>query len=310
LIPFNHKIKYLGVIIDENSNFTEHTNYMIRKINKYYNMFRALYGNSYGYDFKNRLILYKGIFEAIISYCSIIYYPRLNKKSKKKILSLQRRILIGIAAGYRTISYAAIGAVTGVMPIDLKLQMINEIKDLKLNKRTKQAQSTISDYFPPSQLKKEIESNKKVDKNQMNNKEKFIKEKFLDLWSERYVIAHQGRHTYSLIPDLSKRLKTNIEINYYITQAFTGHGKCASYLKKFAIVDDDTCRECGEITDSMRHTIFECPVFSEIRSKIKLPLYEDASGQRERGIGGLERDELSDFCKFLVEVLVKKKDIS
>ena len=52
-INFQSHMKYLGVIIDDQLNFKKHVEYIISKILKYFKLFRALYGNKYGLDFKN-----------------------------------------------------------------------------------------------------------------------------------------------------------------------------------------------------------------------------------------------------------------
>jgi hypothetical protein len=51
-------LKYLGLIIQENMKLNKHVNYLIAKIKKYFNLFGALYGNTFGYNFKKRKILY------------------------------------------------------------------------------------------------------------------------------------------------------------------------------------------------------------------------------------------------------------
>lgn len=50
---------YLGVIVDDKLNVAEHVEYVINKITKSYNLFRALrvYGNKYGFELKNRKAL-------------------------------------------------------------------------------------------------------------------------------------------------------------------------------------------------------------------------------------------------------------
>ena len=61
-------------------------------------------------------------------------------------------------------SYAAIGAVTGAMPIDLELQIINEIKNLKTEKQTyaDKVQSRITS--PLSRRKAKLKTKKRQKK--------------------------------------------------------------------------------------------------------------------------------------------------
>ena len=118
----NHKIKpsgnlvYLGVTMDQNRNFKAHVRIHITKIQKSFQLFKSLYGRKWRTRCSERLILYKEIFESIMSYYSLAYYSRIKADDNKKITSAQRSVLIGEIAGYRTFSYPLKNIISGIMP--------------------------------------------------------------------------------------------------------------------------------------------------------------------------------------------------
>ena len=69
------------------------------------------------------------------------------------------------------------------------------------------------------------------------------------------------------------------------------------------IVKDDICRECN--------IIFECPVFAYLRktTDVELPIsLIEKKNENAIGRGKLNREKLICFCKFLVDVMVRKKE--
>lgn len=252
-------IKYLGVIIDDQLNFGKHIEYITSKIMKYFNLFRALYGNKYGLNFKSRKILYQAIFLAITSYCSTTYFPNLNKTQIRKLKSLQRKILISVASGYKTISFTAIHVITGEMPIEIKLGLINKRKNYKIEiNKTREKKS-----------EKEI-------KTQLNALTNDLTEEALDIWQETYEKSKTGRHTYAIIPDLRVLYKSKEwYVNYYITQALTGHGLFSSYLFKLGLTDTTNCKECGKEEGLAIHCLFECKKHKELRKKFSINNMDD-----------------------------------
>ena len=84
--------------------------------------------------------------------------------------------------------------------------------------------------------------------------------------------------------------ETKFRINNYTAQVLTGPDTCVAYLKKFT--KDDTCKECIEATDTMMHTIFECPTFSELRMMIRLPLQNKTDDLSGKGLDELDPYDL------------------
>jgi len=130
-------------------------------------------------SFGNRKILYDAIFVSIVSYCSAIYYPRLSQININKLLSLQRKILINVASGYRTISFPAIFYITGEVPIDIKIELINRTKTLRHS----------TSFHEHS-------------KHEIENKIAELRAQAVERWQLTYENSTKGRLTNEIIPDV------------------------------------------------------------------------------------------------------------
>ena len=239
------KIKYLGVIFDENLNFIAHIDYIYAKIVKYYNIFQALYGRTYGLNFKSRTILYNAIFETIVDYCSLTYTKYISQGQMNRIIKLQRFLLLGVTSAYHTVSYLAVNVIAGILPIDIKIEARTEIKKERFRPGTK------------------LNTTQKS-----TTRSKEIYENCLSKWQNRYDNGDTGRYTYSLLPNIKDRLEMKyFTTDYLFTQFLTAHGAFADYLVRFKKVNSDMCRDCLCENDGALHKIFMCDSFCEKRKK-------------------------------------------
>ncbi len=111
-------MKYLGVIIDQNLNFTEHLTKMSEKTKKMYYQLLRVGGNTWGSNYKNRKILYQALIESSYTYCASVFINR-GLKIAEKLNQIQRPFIINIARCYRTVSTIAAQVVAMAMPLDL-----------------------------------------------------------------------------------------------------------------------------------------------------------------------------------------------
>lgn len=214
---------------------------MSRKaIVNFYKLHRVARAN-WGLGFKALKVLYKGIGESILLYGAAVWAHRLSVESYAKVLlRAQRTMLLTICKGYRTLSLEATQVITGILPIDIKAR---EKKELYWDKRreTKRA--------------------------------KEIRDKYLDLWQERWNNTVNGRMLYVIMPDVRERIKWKYEINHYLTQFLTGHGNFRGYLARFGIIEDENCKWCG-VKDTPEHVIYDCWKFIEVRVELSVELRE------------------------------------
>ena len=65
-------------------------------------------------------------------------------------------------------------------------------------------------------------------------------------------------------------------LDYWVTQALSGHGCFGAYLFKYKKRSDPTCQDCGAGSDDAEHAFFRCRVYMEeqdqLRQSIGAPL--------------------------------------
>ena len=167
----------------------------------------------------SRRAVLSGVVHSILLYGAPIWAEALKKK--KYFLEMertQRKILIRIASAYRTAPTVGLQVITGIPPIDLLALERKEI------------------FENPEEVGHTIVRNRTIQEWQKR-------------WNEN---TNKGQSTKQLIPDISKWLKcTHRQVDYYLTQALTGHGQYKTYTKKKGA--DDRCMYC----DTAEHTIFK-----------------------------------------------------
>jgi len=72
-----------------------------------------------------------------------------------------------------------------------------------------------------------------------------------------------GRWTHQLIPSIEPWVnRKHGQVDFYLTQALSGHGCLRSFLKRFGHDTEDGCPECGSgIFEDAQHVLFECRRF-------------------------------------------------
>lgn len=131
-------------------------------------------------------------------------------------------------------------------------------------------------------------------------------------WQEMWTEEITGRWTRKIIPDIEKWIKRKHgELNFYMTQAMTGHGVFNKFRKTIGKASSDECWYCCGIQDTPEHTLMNCRMWEEERRELKEKL-EISEGNVE--IGQVMQKILtkedwwyafSDFCK---EVMKKKEE--
>lgn len=85
-------------------------------------------------------------------------------------------------------------------------------------------------------------------------------------WQEKWRDGTKGRWTYRLIPDIQTWIERPYgEVDYFLTQALSGHGCFKKYLHDRRRTDTDSCNYCGR-QDDVEHTLFVCPQWNEARA--------------------------------------------
>lgn len=125
------QMRYLGIIVDNKLQWKQHITYVSNKVEKALLGFLRVSKNVFGVNTDVLRLVYNQGIVPIISYASGAWGNSLKKKINSKLLRrIQRRFLLRIIRGYRTVSYDALYAISGLPPIDLIILNDIEVRSL------------------------------------------------------------------------------------------------------------------------------------------------------------------------------------
>lgn len=249
--------KYLGIHIDNKLSFNLHINEITSKMDvKFCQLLRAC-KNTWGFDYNYRIILYKSLVENTLSYCCSSFIQRIQLKVLiKKLYSTQRKFLVNACRAYKTTSHSAAVALTGVLPIDLLMEsraIVFALKNQNTFPYVNQYVIERMSNLPELNTRASVAWNKMI-----------VKKHYFAVWQKKWEQDTVGRHTFSIIPNVTERHKLKLMPDFYVTQLLTGHGSIAEYLFRFKLKTADKCL-CGA-TETTPHLIFDCPLHENIRN--------------------------------------------
>lgn len=236
VIQIKRSLRYLGMHLDGSISFNEHVKVVSEKALGTARILSQIMPNMRGPGQTTRKLI------AGVAYAQMLYgAPILNDVMKKgsmninKMEKVQRTSTIRVTSAYRTISTSAAAVLASIPPVELILEerseVYNEMKSLTI------VYSTLERNI----IKK--------------NARKRLYQKWQKSWNE----DKNGRWTHKLIPDIEKWMeRKHGEVNFFVTQALSGHGNFSKYLERFKIRQNGTCDMCGSPNDDAEHTIFEC----------------------------------------------------
>ncbi|XP_071035183.1 uncharacterized protein [Parasteatoda tepidariorum] len=126
-------VNLLGLIIDEQINWSEHITTQGNKASAKLQAIQRIAGRSWGIKREHRLILYKACIVRMLAHGASIWCSEPQQYLKDKIDSVQRKFLLNITGAYRTTPTKALQVILGLPPLHLTLQQeairINLLKD-------------------------------------------------------------------------------------------------------------------------------------------------------------------------------------
>lgn len=238
-IKCSSEVKYLGVVVGSGLKFAGQYTQVIDRTMKAFGKLKGLAKANNGMRCENLRRLYIGALEPMVLYGCEMWGQRMKGRGEKsKLMSLQRKLLLGVVKGYSTMSHEAVRVIAGVIPLDL---MIEE----RLLRRAD----------------KEDGIERKASK-------KRRREETLDKWQRRWETSTKGRETFEFVPDVRLRKKVKWETDHYTTQFVSGHGNFKAKLRGFNLVNDDRCDHCGE-PETSTHVLMECAYYEEERTEMR-----------------------------------------
>lgn len=165
---------------------------------------------------------------------------------RRKIKGVQRRSVLRVISAYRTVSDTAALVLASTPPIEL---LTKERQEIYLENRDVTNQNSRSEI------------------------KRGARERLVRRWQEKWDTDTAGRWTHELIPHLGKWInRSHGQMDFYMTQAFSGHGCFNEYLTRFKKREDDRCLHCRHTPDNARHTIFECTATLKEREDLEREL--------------------------------------
>jgi len=130
-IPQIQKLKYLGIIFDYKLSFREHINYEADKCTKLIFQLVKSAKINWGLNHKALQTIYLGGIQPLIVYGAPVWSEAMRKENcKARLLRVQSLINIQMAKAYRTVSNEALCVLTGMMPIDMKIEEAAQLYQL------------------------------------------------------------------------------------------------------------------------------------------------------------------------------------
>ena len=137
------EIKLLGVIIDRNMSFKSHVTAQCRKAADIYKRLACTAKVTWGLNSEIIRTIYVAIIEPIITYGASAWFKATELRMIQKQLNmLQRGFAQKICRSYRTVSHTSALILSGLLPLDIRIQEQALIHRMKIGK--------ISHYLPPN----------------------------------------------------------------------------------------------------------------------------------------------------------------
>ena len=143
----------------------------------------------WGLRFNTLRVLYKGLFVPIATYAAAAWHEHLNKTCERVLLSAQRQVLLKVTKAYKTTSTAAVPVIAGVLPIDLHVTLAS----IRYKVR-KGINFTLGEYRFPEHAT-------------ITPPQRAIPPILYSIWQRRWDTSPDGRHTYSIFPNIRHRLE-------------------------------------------------------------------------------------------------------
>lgn len=238
------ELRYLGVVLSDKLNFGPHIRSVVEKAESSLASLSRIMPNVGGPSSRRREILY-GVVQSQMVYACPAWACALEVAKYRNLLEgLQRRALLRVASGYRTISTAGIQVITGVPPVTL---LIDEHCDLFHRRQMQQS--------PDKRVARA-----------------FTLAKWQEIWKSEEKTAGWTR---ILIPDIAQWVECKHRVaDYYMTQFLSGHGHFRTFTKRFKLTQEDLCLYCNAV-DTPEHAILICGRWEADRNRLITDIGQD-----------------------------------
>lgn len=215
-------VKYMGIHIAKDAALTHHLKKACTAAVEKLNTLQRVMPHIGGPKTKKRRILTSAITSKLM-YAAPIWAPVLRfQKYKNMLESVNRRIALKIIGGYKTISTTAAIAISGTLPL------VDRVEEAKY----------VYEKGAGSKKEARVDTKKR--------------------WQEKWERYNGWAKTFIKDVNMWSELKHG-EVDFYVTQAISGHGTFGAYLEKIGKKENSMCWFCDAQIDDPDHTIFKCP---------------------------------------------------
>lgn len=234
---------YLGVVVDEGLHFSTHVAELAGRVTSTFFALSSLARENHGYSCAALRKLYKGVAQPLLTYGCEFWGTAitLRRQYARKLLSVQRRLLLLVNKAYKTISHDANTVIAGIVPIDLliaeRIAISNDVTNGIPRHVSKPAR----------------------------------RQETMTAWNDRWRTSIKGRETFAYFPTVEYRLRLlKVNWSHYTTQYLSGHGNFRSKLHGFRLQPEPWCPHCGEGTEETSwHCLAECPEYDIERRELR-----------------------------------------
>lgn len=251
-------MKYLGLILDNRWDFREHFRQLTPKLVKTAAALGGLLPNLGGPSTSARR-LYTGVVRSMALYGAPVWVDALDAHNKTLLRRPQRVMAIRAIRGYRTVSYEAACVMAGTPPWDLEAEVLASVYSRSADARRRGAIA-----MPEEVLRWRRQAQGVT----------------MQRWRRRLEQPSAGHWTIQAIRPVLKQWVSRKEgtVTFRLAQVLSGHGCFGKYLCDIAGREPSTvCHHCGAADDTPKHTLEECPEWTQQRGALRSVVGNDLS---------------------------------
>ena len=278
-VTFTDTIKYLGVTIDHQLNWTAHITDVCARTTAALSRFTHFARRDWGIGPKALKTIWMHALESAVLYaCPVWGAGALVSHNAARLRTLQRSALLRVCRAYSTVSHEALYVLSGVAPILLRIQELTA--NYYVSRRTL---PLTYHYWPPLLSSVDISSltpripyftlpHPSVREcwrippdSSVLAARTAIRSALTTEWQHMWTHHENGRRTYAFLPDIASRLSSNFMPSHIVSQYLTGHGDLREYLTFIKRRVSGLCFECS-VLDTHEHRLIECPLYNACRT--------------------------------------------
>lgn len=266
-------MRYLGVWLDEDGTLNTHFKKISEKASSAIKSFSCILPNIDGPTFMKRKLIASAILSIIFYAVNVWAADEVSIKNKKLLTKTIRPLKQRICMAYRTASNTALDMISGIPPIN---HLIRE----RLNLWYKEADKM--------DIKASVRRDWISEWQQDPSKDTWLKKLIVD--PEKWLTRKFG------------------DVNFFLTQALTGHGAFNQYLHRMKISPSPYCPYCPNIVDTPEHSLFKCDKFISERNLLEIEIKKTFTIENFQNCLLESKDTWLKICTYIKTVLNNKKE--